>query len=103
METTVRALAERIFTSDEVKQLTAELIELAFRPEIKPEAFYTWNEVSTLTRVSVRTVQRAAENERLKVHYIGSEPRIRGAAILQWLDEGGKTGRSRKNLIKEAA
>lgn len=100
---TVQAIAERIFTSDEVKEIAADLIQLALKPEVKPDALYTYDEVATLTGVSYSTVKRAVESERLKTYYIGSEPRIRGAAILQWLDEGGRTGRSRQNLIEEAA
>ena len=95
-------IAEQICTP-ELKALAADLIKLVYKPEIKSGSLYTWNEVALLTGVSARTVQRAAESGRLKVDYIGSEPRVRGAAILQWLDEGGKTGRSRRDLIREAA
>ncbi len=100
--TTVQAIAEKIFTSDEVKELAADLIRLALKPEIKADALYTYVDVSTLLNIGYSTVKRAVENERLKTNYVGSEPRIRGAAILQWLDEGGKTGRSKRNLMEEA-
>jgi excisionase family DNA binding protein len=80
---------------------STQLIQLALKPEIRLGALYNYNQVARLTGVSVRTVKRAIESERLKADYIGSEPRIRGAAILQWLDEGGKTGRSRRDLIEE--
>lgn len=100
---TAEAIAKEICAAPEFKAVAAELVKLAFKPEILPGGLYTWNEVALLTGVSARTVQRAAESGRLKVDYIGSEPRIRGAAIFQWLDEGGKTGRSRRDLIKEAA
>ncbi|MGH9767215.1 MAG: hypothetical protein ACREAB_07250 [Blastocatellia bacterium] len=103
MTTTVEVLAEKIFTSDEARKIAADLIRLALKPEIKADALYTYQEVVALTGVSYSTIKRAVENERLKADYIGSEPRIRGAAIFQWLDEGGKTGRSRRNLIEEAA
>jgi hypothetical protein len=101
--TTVQSIAEKIFTSEEVKKLTADLIRLALKPEIKPDALYNYNEVATLTGVAYMTIFRAAKAGYLKEDYIGSEPRIRGAAILQWLDEGGKTGRSKRNLLEEAA
>jgi excisionase family DNA binding protein len=103
MNTTVQAIAERIFTSDELKGIVADLVRLALKPEIKADALYTYVEVSTLLNIGYSTVKRAVENERLQTKYVGSEPRIRGAAILQWLDEGGKTGRSKRNLIEEAA
>jgi excisionase family DNA binding protein len=102
MNSTVQAIAERIFTSEEVKGIAADLIRLALKPEVKAGALYTYVEVSTLLNIGYSTVKRAVENERLKTNYVGSEPRIRGAAILQWLDEGGKTGRSKRNLIEEA-
>lgn len=75
--------------------------ELGKKPEIKRDTLYTYDEVATLTSVGRRTIERAVENGNLKADYIGSEPRIRGASILQWLDEGGKTGRSRKQLMEE--
>jgi len=100
---TVQEIAERIFTSEEVKALAADLIKLALKPGIDPTALYTYSEVATLASIGYSTVKRAVENQRLKADYIGSEPRIRGAAILQWLDEGGKTGRSKGDLIREAA
>jgi excisionase family DNA binding protein len=100
---TVQSIAEQIFTSNEVKTFAADLIRLALKPEIKLDAVYTYQEVATLTSVSYDTIYRSVQNGRLKADYIGSEPRIRGAAILQWLDEGGKTGRSKRNLVEEAA
>jgi hypothetical protein len=103
MNTTVQSIAEQIFTSDEVKTLAADLIRLALKPEIKPGALYNYSEVATLVGVSTRTIMRAVEAERLNVDHAASEPRIRGAAILRWLDEGGKTGRSKRNLLEEAA
>jgi hypothetical protein len=101
MTNAAQLIAEQFWTP-EMRALAADLISLVNKPEIKRDALYTWSEVATLTEVSVRTLQNAAKNERLKVDYIGSEPRIRGAAILQWLDEGGKTGRSKRDLLREA-
>jgi excisionase family DNA binding protein len=100
---TVQSLAEEIFTSEEVKGLAADLIRLALKPEIKADALYNYDEVAVLADVSARTIKRAVESGRLKTDYVGGNPRIRGAAILQWLDEGGKTARSKKNLLEEAA
>jgi excisionase family DNA binding protein len=102
MTNAAQMIAEQICASPELKALAADLIKLAFKPEIKRDALYTCNEAATLTGTSRSTIQRAVEAERLKADYTGSELRIRGAAILQWLDEGGKTGRSRRDLIREA-
>ena len=99
---TVQAIAERIFTAREVKELTTDLIRLALKPELKRDTWYTYSEVAELFSVNYDTIYRAVKAERLKADYVGSEPRIRGAAILQWLDEGGRTGRSRRDLIEEA-
>lgn len=100
---TAQVLAEQLVAAPELKALAADLIKLAFKPEIKAGALYTCDEAATITGVSLMTIRRATQNERLKADYIGSEIRIRGAAILQWLDEGGKTGRSKRNLLEEAA
>ena len=75
--------------------------ELGKKPEIKRDTLYTYDEVATLTSVGRRTIERAVENGNLKTDHMGPEPRICGAAILQWLDAGGKTGRSRRDLVEE--
>jgi excisionase family DNA binding protein len=76
--------------------------ELGKKPEIKRDTLYTYDEVATLTSVTRKTIERAVENGNLKTDHMGSEPRICGAAILQWLDAGGKTGRSRRDPVEEA-
>jgi hypothetical protein len=68
-----------LFTPEEMKDLAGEMIRLAFKPEIKRDALYTYREVATLTSVSFRTIQNAVKNGHLKADYIGSEPRMRGA------------------------
>jgi hypothetical protein len=85
-----------------MKALASEMIRLAFKPEIKPDALYTYKEVVLLTSAGRRTIERAIENGRLNRVYIGSEPRVLGASIFQWLEKGGKTGRSKKQLLEEA-
>lgn len=100
---TAEAIAKEIVAAPEFRAVAAALVKLAFKPEIQRDSLYTYRETADLVGVSLNTIKRAAEAERLKVDYIGSEPRIRGAAIFQWLDEGGRTGRSRQNLIEEAA
>jgi excisionase family DNA binding protein len=108
---TVRATAEKnftldemmeLFTPEEMKELAADMIRSAHKPEIKPDALYTCNEVATVTGTSRSTIQRAVNAGCLKPEYIGSELRIRGAAINEWLKQGGKTSRSRRDLIEEA-
>lgn len=91
-------LAKVIVGNDEK---IAKLIELGKKPEIKRETLYTLNEVATLAGVSYSTIKNAVQNGHLKADLIGSESRILGSAIFQWLDEGGKTGRSKKQLIEE--
>jgi excisionase family DNA binding protein len=95
-------IAEEMLTSEEIKRIVADLVRLTFKPEIKSDALYTYQDVALLAGVSYPTIKRAVDAGRLKADYIGSEPRIRGAAILQWLDAGGKTGRSRRDLMAEA-
>lgn len=90
----------RIIVGDDKK--IRELIELGRKPEIKRDTFYTLNEVATLASVSYSTIRNAIQNGHLKADQIGSEPRILGAAIFQWLEEGGKTGRSKRDLMEEA-
>lgn len=69
--------------------------------EIKPMAFYTYTEVSALLAVHIQTIKNAVGAEHLIPKYVGSEPRIQGSELLRWLEEGGRTGRSRRTLAEE--
>jgi excisionase family DNA binding protein len=76
----------------------AKLIETGRKPEIKRDTVYTFDEVASLLSVSSRTIKHAVDNGHLKADQIDSEPRILGSAIFQWLDEGGKAGRSNRHF-----
>lgn len=97
MEASAIELFEKLFAEPELQAP----IRAALQPEIKPMALYTYSQVVVLTQVSYATVKRAVEAGHLHADYIGSEPRIKGRAIFQWLRDGGKTGRSVRNLIEE--
>jgi excisionase family DNA binding protein len=98
---TIKAVIDQIITQEEVKNLTAEIVELFFKPEIKPDALYTIVQAARLLDVSAQTLRNAIHKGHLKLLHIGANPRIRGAAINEWLDAGGKTGRSRATLAAE--
>jgi len=56
---------------------------------------YTYKEAAALSKCSYVTIWRAVANGKLKATTIGSHPRIMGSELLKWIEEGGKTGRSR--------
>jgi excisionase family DNA binding protein len=95
------AIADKIVTDAELKEQIAILIRVAAKPEIRSGAFYTYKETAAALDVAYTTIYRAVQVGHLKADFVGSEPRLRGRAIFQWLREGGKTGRSRRNLIED--
>jgi excisionase family DNA binding protein len=56
---------------------------------------YTYKEAAALSKCSYVTIWRAVANGRLKATTIGSHPRIIGSELLKWIEDGGRTGRSR--------
>jgi excisionase family DNA binding protein len=86
---------------NELKEAILTLVRISVKPEIKPMAVYTYEEAAMLLSLSYFTIRRAVEAGYLKADYVGSDPRLRGRAIFEWLREGGKTGRSKRHLIEE--
>ena len=56
---------------------------------------YTYKEAAALSKCSYITIWRAVANGTLKATTIGSHPRIMGSELLKWIEDGGKTGRSK--------
>jgi excisionase family DNA binding protein len=56
---------------------------------------YTYKEAAALSKCSYVTIWRAVANGKLKATAIGNNPRIIGSELLKWIENGGKTGRSR--------
>ncbi len=56
---------------------------------------YTYKEAAALSKCSYVTIWRAVANGKLKATAIGNHPRIIGSELLKWIEDGGKTGRSR--------
>jgi len=56
---------------------------------------YTYKEAAALGKCSYVTIWRAVANGKLKATTIGNHPRIIGSELLKWIEDGGKTGRSR--------
>ena len=56
---------------------------------------YTYKEAAALSKCSYVTIWRAVANGKLKATAIGNHPRTIGSELLKWIENGGKTGRSR--------
>ena len=62
---------------------------------IHQTGIYTYKEAAALSKCSYVTIWRAVANGKLKATAIGNHPRIIGSELLKWIEDGGKTGRSR--------
>ena len=56
---------------------------------------YTLSEAAVLSKCSYSTIRRAVESRNLVISRIGNQPRIIGAKLLEWIEAGGLTGRSK--------
>jgi excisionase family DNA binding protein len=99
--TAIDAITATLQNDPQLREQIAIMVRVAIKPEIKPGAFYTYEEAATLLGLHNLTITRAVKSGHLHADYIGADPRIRGRSINQWLREGGKTGRSKRNLIEE--
>lgn len=62
---------------------------------IHSTGIYTFNEAAELSKCSYSTIRRAVESGNLIISRIGNQPRIIGAKLLEWIEAGGATGRSK--------
>jgi excisionase family DNA binding protein len=65
---------------------------------IHSSGIYTLSEAAELSKCSYSTIRRAIESGNLLVSYIGNQPRIIGAKLLEWIESGGSTGRSKATM-----
>lgn len=77
-----------------------ELCEVSTNPEIisvpiHATGIYTFTEAAELSKCSYSTIRRAVDSGNLAISRIGNQPRIIGAKLLEWIETGGATGRSK--------
>jgi excisionase family DNA binding protein len=65
---------------------------------IHPTGIYTYKEAAALSKCSYATIWRAVANEKLKATTVGNQPRILGSRLLEWIEAGGETGRSKATM-----
>lgn len=65
---------------------------------IHSTGIYTYKEAAALSKCSYVTIWRAVANGKLKATAIGNQPRIIGAELLKWIEDGGQTGRSKATM-----
>ena len=65
---------------------------------IHPTGVYTYKEAAALSKCSYVTIWRAVANEKLAATYVGNQPRILGSKLLEWIEAGGETGRSKATM-----
>jgi excisionase family DNA binding protein len=65
---------------------------------IHPTGIYTYKEAAVLSKCSYVTIWRAVANGKLKATTVGNQPRILGSYLLEWIEDGGETGRSKATM-----
>jgi excisionase family DNA binding protein len=65
---------------------------------IHATAIYTYKDAAALSKCSYVTIWRAVANGKLKATTIGNQPRILGSYLLEWIESGGETGRSKATM-----
>ena len=65
---------------------------------IYPTGIYTFSEAAELIKCSYSSIRRAVESGNLAITRIGNQPRILGAKLLEWIEAGGVTGRSKATM-----
>jgi excisionase family DNA binding protein len=96
-KTAVENLFEQLFTKPEYDAL----IRAALRAEVKPMAYYRYDEAATLLDLGLSTINRAVNTGQLRPSYFGATPRLRGDELIRWSESGGKTGRSKADFLAE--
>jgi excisionase family DNA binding protein len=74
--------------------VTVEVISIP----IHATGIYTFSEAAELSKCSYSTIRRAVDSGNLAISYIGNQPRIVGAKLLEWIESGGATGRSKATM-----
>jgi hypothetical protein len=96
-KTAVENLFEQLFTKPEYDAL----IRAALRAEIKPMAFYRYDEAMALLDLGRSTIARAIAEGELNPCYFGGAPRLRGDELIRWSESGGRTGRNTADVEAE--
>lgn len=71
------------------------------RPIIEPTRNYNRKEAALACAVAEITLFRAYDSERLKAYRVGSRVLHSGQHLLDWLEAGGRTGRTKENVQRE--
>lgn len=73
-------------------------LQAIFSVPIHPTGIYTYKEAAALSKCSYVTIWRAVANGKLKATSVGNQPRIVGSKLLEWIEAGGETGRSKATM-----
>jgi hypothetical protein len=71
------------------------------RPAIEPTRLYNRSEAAIACGVAGITLWRAYSNGTLKAYRVGSRVSHSGQHLLDWLESGGRTGRTAADLEQE--
>src|SRR5262245_20833601 len=73
------------------------------RPPIEPTAIYSRRWAAEAVGVSEITLFRAYDSGNLKGYRVGSRVSHSGQHLIDWMESGGKTGRTMEDVRKERA
>ncbi len=83
------------------KARKARKIKNLARPVIEPGKLYNRREAALACGVSQITMFRAYDSGNLKAYRAGARLQHSGQHLLDWLEAGGKTGRTREDVERE--
>ena len=87
----------RLSTQQQEIDSDSDRIEVISVP-IYPTGIYTFSEAAELIKCSYSSIRRAVESGNLAITRIGNQPRILGARLLEWIEAGGATARSKATM-----
>lgn len=90
-------------TQTKAKARGARKIKSQPRPTIEPSRNYNRQEAALACDVSEITLFRAYDSGNLKAYRVGQRVLHSGQHLLDWLEAGGRTGRSAEDVRRERA
>lgn len=85
------------------KKKSRKTIKAQARPTIEPTRIYSRPEAADACGVSQITLFRAYDSGHLKAYRQGSRISHSGQHLLDWMESGGRTGRTVEDVRKERA
>jgi hypothetical protein len=94
-------IMQQVATRKKARKKSRKITKSKPRPAIEPTRLYDRNEAAHICGVSWPTLFRAYDNGHLKAYRVGARVQHSGQHLLDWLEAGGKTGRTAEDVRRE--